>query len=112
MGRISVDGQGINYSFKHVNNGIAGIVTTFLETNTPFVLHDGDGKGPVFIPDKLACIDMGQTLIHSGLNEFMFSLSFQIGLYCCASRLEVDAITYFENKLLSSNRPQPIIKVD
>jgi hypothetical protein len=112
MGRIQIDGQMVNFSFKHVNNSIAGIVTTFLETSTPFVLHDGDGKGPVFIPDRLACIDRGETLIHSGVNEFMFSLSFQIGLYSCASPLEVDAIIYFKNLLLRSNRPQSIIKID
>jgi hypothetical protein len=109
MNRISIDGQSLNFNFKHTNNGIANILMGFLQSNTAFVLHDGDGKGPVFIPDKLACIDCGEVLVHSGINEFQFSLSFQIGLYSCASPLGIDAITYFKNKLpTNSNSPATV----
>ena len=98
---MKIDGYNVEISIGHVNNITANDITGFLKNNTPFVLHDGDKIGPVFIPEKLACIDRGGVLIHSGESEFLFSLSFQMGLYECASRLESDAITYFENKLLN-----------
>lgn len=102
MSRLNIDGQSINFEFKHANDGreIYANVMNFLKDNNPFILHDGNRKGPIFIPSKLACINMGEILIHSGVSEFQFSLSWEVGLYEMASELMPKELTYMENKLL------------
>lgn len=88
-------------TIKHTNNHIAQRVQDFLKNGTAFIFHDeGENFGPMFIPDKLACIHFGEVLIHSGIPEFIYSVSFQMGIYDCVSELRPKQIEDVNQKLL------------
>lgn len=101
--RLNVDGENINFHFKHINSdrAIYSDVMNLLKENKSFILHDGDRQGPIFIPSKLACLNMGELLIHKGVPEFQYTLSFEVGLYEMASELDPKELSYTETKLIS-----------
>lgn len=85
---MNIDGQNVNISLTHTNNPVQEKVHAFLKNGIAFILHDeGESFGPIFIPDRLACIHFGEVLIHSGIEQFMYSVSFQMGIYDCVSEL-------------------------
>lgn len=100
MAHINIDGQNIGFSFKHDSKPVYQKILELLKDNEPFILHDGNREGPIFIPSHLACIEQGEVLIHKGIAEFQFSLSFQAGLYSCADKVSLGQIDYMVNKLL------------
>ena len=103
---LNIDGWPVKVSFSGFHGERAKRVMELLIENKPFRLFSKDDKeGVIYFPEQLACLDHGDLLFYSGLTEFQFGLSFNVGVQdsvCALSDSEKD-------KYISRINPLPAI---